>query len=61
MHIILTKRSREKSLKSKCDKCGKELPEDTEQILDPCLKEICDEEVLVYLCDECYNEHLADI
>ena len=44
----------------KCDYCNK-YKEDVKYVLDPYAAEIHDEEMFIYLCDDCYQEFLEEI
>ena len=41
-----------------CDTCGRE---GAEEVIDPFLWELYDEEVYRWMCDECWEERKADV
>ena len=42
-----------------CEKCG--TTAGVEEVIDPYIRDVCDREVWVELCDECLSDRAADI
>jgi len=45
----------------KCEVCGEEKEDVKENVQDPYMNDIYCEEVLITICDDCYNNKLGDI